>query len=128
MEDNMKAMTVQLKQMSDELVKFMNAMNKSLDETMPQLSKDMSNVISAMKPVADNLQKNIDNFNQEISASLGDFAKPTDKQDTIVNPEEIVVQEVAPQDITAEIDKELAQFELSSTPQGRIKLFPSSVE
>ena len=136
---NLQEMTAQLQAFSDEFVKYMNAMNKALNATMPQLSQDMGKALASIKPVAETMQKNAENFAQEVNAQLGEFSEPTEKEnltiggvrpelasETITNPENVIIPEPALTDeVSSAIDAELSQFK--QQPR-KIKLFPSSVE
>jgi hypothetical protein len=127
--EGMKAMTAQLQLMSGEMVKYMNAVNKALNESVPQMSDDMVKVLSTMKPLAENMQKNIDNFAQQVNQELN---TETNTEEKIVAPEKVVVPEITTDDhLSEKIDEELAQFEaprLQEPQQNKIKLFPSSIE
>jgi len=132
-EDSVKEMTVQLQSMTAELVKYMNTLNKSLGETMPQMTDSMSQVISSMKPVAETMQKNMDNFVNELNQQLDlpeESSEATVSDNTVLPPEQVVIPEAETQDLNNKIDKELAEINpfVPELPQKKIKLFPYTVE
>ena len=138
--ESMKELTSQLQLMSGEIIKYMNAVNKAINESVPQMSEDMGKMISSMKPLAETMQKNVENFAKEINTQLDlpeDEAlsfepapvRPELASEAIKAPEEVIVP--TREDLSAEIDDELAQFTPPpppSAPRAKIKLFPSTVE
>lgn len=128
--ESMKALTSQLQLMSGEMVKYMNAVNKALNESIPQMSEDMVKVIATMKPLAENMQKNIDTFAEQVNQEL---EAESSVNDNIVAPEKVVITEISidDPDLSQKINEELAQFEpplSQETKHPKIKLFPSSIE
>ena len=138
--ESLQEMTTQLQNISNDIIKYMNAMNKALEETMPQMTEDVGKIISSMKPLADTMQKNVDNFTKEINEQLDVYELENDPDYPEVAPAKpaLAIDDIStpsaspsifePQDLSSAIDKELAQFQATPTPQRKIKLFLSSVE
>ena len=119
---SLQAMTSDLQAATEEMIKYMNAMNKALNESMPQVRENIAKIIASMRPLAETMQKSINDFDQEIEKQLD-----TPNTETLKAPEEVVIPEPETLDISTAIDEELVQFE-TKVPQKKIKLFPSSVE
>ena len=119
--ESLQRMTSELQTVTSEVIKYMNAINKALNESMPQLSDNMGKLISSMKPIAETMQQNVDDFAQAVQQQI-------DESPTFSAPEDVVVPDV--EDIYADIDAELAQFDdfPPANEPTKIKLFPSSVE
>lgn len=128
--DSMETFSSQLQVMTDEMVKYMNALNKAIDESVPQMSSNLVKIISSMKPLADNMQKNINDFakqiNQELEASQLDTSTNKPNEQRVISSTEVL------DDTTLEaIDVELANFEQPQTKEKispKIKLFSTSVD
>ena len=130
-EESLKALTEDLQNTSVEMVKYLNAFNKALSESVPQLSQNMTQVLAAIRPIAETMQKNVDDFAKEIDKQM-EISEENNQAETdaktqplVVETQEIIVS--APEDISAKIDAEMAQFETPREPV-KIKLFPSTVE
>lgn len=145
--ESMQAMTNELQNMTGEMVKYMNAFNKAVGESMPQLSQNMSEALKSMRPVAENMQKTAEDFAKNINAQLQTAAPATPKSENTYKPEAIKPVLAIDDDnhirsdnnavqnnhseLNAAIDEELQilqQNHTAQTPQAKIKLFPSSIE
>ena len=126
--ESLQKMTSELQMKTDELVKYMSAVNKALNETMPQFSNSMGKLISSMKPIAETMQQNLDHFAEEVNLQLDEEANEGEN-DTPPLPQQIsesedeVISEM--ENVSSEIEAELAQFEdFPSARPAKIKLFP----
>lgn len=132
--ENMQELTSQVQQMSDTLVKYMTALNKVLGQSLPQMNENLIKAMSSMQPVAQTMQKNIEEFEKQLNSQM-EVLNEENKDDDYplpagVRPELASIQETGTTDesISAAIDEELATMQIQSPENTKIKLFPSSVE
>ena len=123
--ESMQMMTYELQNMTEEMIKYMNAVSKSINESVPLISKNMSDVISAMKPIAENMQKNAQSFANEVGKQLNSSSVNTQT--------EIKTNTDDKKEIDNAIDIELSSFkndEIKTDEEvnQKIKLFPTSIE
>ena len=123
--ESMQMMTSELQNMTEEMIKYMNAVSKTINESVPLISKNMSDVISAMKPIAENMQKNAQSFADEVGKQLN--------SSSISTQTEIKASTDDKKEIDDAIDMELSSFkndEIKTDEEvnHKIKLFPTSIE
>ena len=132
--ENMQELTSQVQQMSDTLVKYMTALNKVLGQSLPQMNENLIKAMSSMQPVAQTMQKNIEEFEKQLNAQTetleneeNDYPHPAGVKPQLASASQV---EETDENINAAIDEELAQFEVAhpKEPHYKIKLFQSSVE
>ena len=128
--DSMEAFSSQLQIMTDEMIKYMNALNKAIDESVPQMSSNLVKIISSMKPLAENMQKNVNDFAQQINKEL-DGTQLDNNVSNTSEPISVPNAEVLDETTMEAIDVELANFEQSQEKEKispKIKLFSTSVD
>lgn len=123
--ESMQMMTSELQNMTEEMIKYMNAVSKTINESVPLISKNMSDVISAMKPITENMQKNAQLFADEVGKQLN--------SSSISTQTEIKASTDDKKEIDDAIDMELSSFkndEIKTDEEvnHKIKLFPTSIE
>ena len=126
-EESLKALTEDLQNTSVEMVKYLNAFNKALSESVPQLSQNMTQVLAAIRPIAETMQKNVDDFAKEIDQQM-EISDDDAVTPQAINTETAKMSVPAPEDISAQIDAELIALKEPVQESAKIKLFPSTVE
>ena len=134
--DAFKTLTENLQNTSIEVIKYMNALNKALSESVPQLSQNVSQLVSSVRPIAETMQKNVDDFASEMDKQISDFEGiSSEETDNYPEPPQANISQVnEPQENTlfAQIDAEIKRIQEQPVPPVsepvKIKLFPSTVE